>query len=113
MVIGILQFVSHRLNKKKESKSAKNVEVMTPHSPDLSLCDLFLFPNNNTKMGGERFLSPEAVERFRSLFSEISASKWTKCFANWFECMQKCNDIDILMSKAKTKTIKLSRFLFY
>jgi len=42
----------------------------------------------------ERFESPEvAVETFRTLISEITASEWKKCFEKWFEPMQKCIDL--------------------
>ncbi|EZA54943.1 Histone-lysine N-methyltransferase SETMAR [Ooceraea biroi] len=65
-----------------------------PYSPDLSPNDFFLFPNIKYKMRGERFVSPEtAVEAFRTLFSEVTASEWKKCFENWFERMQKCIDL--------------------
>ncbi|KAG5338939.1 SETMR methyltransferase, partial [Acromyrmex heyeri] len=76
--------------------SSKNFELMIhcPYSPDLSLNDFFLFPNIKKKMRGERFESPEAaVETFRTLISEITASEWKKCFENWFERMQKCIDL--------------------
>ncbi|KAG5345851.1 SETMR methyltransferase, partial [Acromyrmex heyeri] len=76
--------------------SNKNVELMIhcPYSPDLSPNDFFLFPNIKKKMRGERFESPEAaVETFRTLISEVTASEWKKCFENWFERMQKCIDL--------------------
>ncbi|KAG5328520.1 SETMR methyltransferase, partial [Acromyrmex charruanus] len=76
--------------------SSKNVELMThcPYSPDLSPNDFFLFPNIKKKMRGERFELPEAaVETFRTLISEVTASEWKKCFENWFERMQKCIDL--------------------
>ncbi|KAG5315042.1 SETMR methyltransferase, partial [Pseudoatta argentina] len=71
-------------------------ELMThcPYSPDLSSNDFFLFPNIKKKMRGERFKSPEAaVEAFRTLISEVTASEWKKCFENWFERKQKCIDL--------------------
>ena len=65
-----------------------------PYSPDLSPNYFFLFPNIKKKMGGERFESPEAaVETFRTLISEVTASEWKKCFENQFEHMQKCIDL--------------------
>ncbi|EZA47878.1 Histone-lysine N-methyltransferase SETMAR [Ooceraea biroi] len=76
--------------------SSKNVELMAHclYSPDLSPNDFFLLPNIKHKMRGERFVSPEAaVEAFRTLVSEITASEWKKCFENWFEHMQKCIDL--------------------
>ena len=75
--------------------SSKNVELMThcPYASDLSN-DFFLFPNIKKKMHGERFESPEAaVETFRTLISEVTASEWKKCFENWFERMQKYIDL--------------------
>ena len=44
-------------------------------------------------MRSERFDSPEVVETFRTLISEVTASEWKKCFENWFERMQKCIDL--------------------
>ncbi|KAG5320945.1 SETMR methyltransferase, partial [Acromyrmex heyeri] len=74
----------------------KNVELMTHclYSPDLSPNDFFLFPNIKKKMRGERFESPEAaVETFRTLISEVTASEWKKCLEICFERMQKCIDL--------------------
>ena len=71
--------------------SSNNVELMThcPYSPDLSPNDFFLFPNFKNKIRGERFESPEAVETFLILISEITVLEWKKCFENWFKRMQK------------------------
>ena len=46
------------------------------YSPDLSPNDFFLFSNIKNKMRGERFESPEAVETFRTLISEVRALEW-------------------------------------
>ncbi|KAG5320514.1 SETMR methyltransferase, partial [Pseudoatta argentina] len=76
--------------------SSKNVELMIhcPYSPDLSPNDFFLFPNIKKKMRDERFeLSEAAVEIFRTLISEVTASEWKKCFENWFQRTQKCIDL--------------------
>ncbi|KAG5347244.1 SETMR methyltransferase, partial [Acromyrmex charruanus] len=72
--------------------SSKNVELMThcPYSPDLSPNDFFLFPNIKKKMRGESLEA--AVETFRTLISEVTASE-KKCFENWFEHMQKYIDL--------------------
>ncbi|KAG5308729.1 MOS1T transposase, partial [Pseudoatta argentina] len=59
---------------------SKNVELMThcPYSPDLSPNDFLLFPNIK-KMCDEQFESPEAaVETFRTLISEVTASGYRK-----------------------------------
>ena len=60
--------------------SSKNIELMTrPYLPDLLLNDFFLFPNFKKKMRGERFESLQAaVETFRTLISEVTASEWKK-----------------------------------
>ena len=73
--------------------SNKNVELMThcPYSPDLSPNDFFLFPNIKKKMRGEWFESPEAaVETFRTLIFEVTASEWKN--ASKIRSMQKCID---------------------
>lgn len=76
---------------------------MTTHclySSDLSSNDFFLSPNIKHKMRGECFISPEAaVETFQTLVSEITASKWKKCFENWFKRMQKCIDFKDKLEK--------------
>ncbi|EFN80125.1 hypothetical protein EAI_09040, partial [Harpegnathos saltator] len=63
--------------------SSKNVELMThcPYSLDLSPNDFFLFPNIRCMV--MQFVSLEvAVEAFRTLISEVTASEWKKCFEN-------------------------------
>ena len=35
----------------------------------------------------------DAVEAAKQLILKVSSSEWKKCFENWFECMEKCENL--------------------
>ena len=66
---------------------AKNNTVLLsqpPYSPDLALCDFFLFPILKRPMKGRRFATIEEIktESLREL-KDIPKSAYQKCFEDW------------------------------
>jgi [histone H3]-lysine36 N-dimethyltransferase SETMAR len=88
---------SHTARRTTEFLEAHNVEILDhpPYSPDLSPNDFFTFPRIKKQLRGKRFQTPEqAVEAYKIAISSTPTSDWNYCFAQWFERMQKCINVN-------------------
>ena len=76
------------------------VKLMThpAYSPDLALCDIFLFPNVKNCMRGHQFPSPEdAVAAYNEELSAMSENEWRGCFQKWLQRMQQCIQLNSIV----------------
>lgn len=64
-----------------------------PYSPDLAMCDFWLFFNLKNNLRGRRFTSEEEIDvTIRDYFNSISANEWRDAFRLWKIRLQKCID---------------------
>jgi len=62
-----------------------------PYSPDLALCDFFLFPQLKKTTKGRRFDDIEEVQaNVMRQMAAITKSDFQRCFRQWQECWNKC-----------------------
>lgn len=73
---------------------AKNQMTVLPHppySPDLALCDFFLFPKLKSVLKGRRFQSVDDIKANSSqTLKDISKEAIQDCFAKWKHRWEKC-----------------------
>ena len=73
--------------------AANDVLLVThpPYSPDLALCDWFLFPSVKRQLKGKQFQNAEDARAFiEGVILGIPKSTWSGVIDNWFERMVKC-----------------------
>ena len=64
-----------------------------PYSPDLALCDFFVFPVVKSKLCGMRLNTPDlAVHAVLEHIEATPQLEWASMFQRWFHRMQKCID---------------------
>jgi len=62
-----------------------------PHSPDLALCDFFLFPRLKKVLKGHRFEATEDIKRnLTKTPVSITEEELAKCFQPWQKCWAMC-----------------------
>ena len=62
-----------------------------PHSPDLTPCDLFLFPTLKKVLKGHLFVSTEDIKwNSTNTLLDIPKEEFAKCFQQWQKCWAKC-----------------------
>ena len=73
---------------------AQDHRVGTPTmSPDLALCDFFLFPKIKSALKGTRFELVDAVKaKERELMDKLSEDDLQHCFQQWKIRMEQCRD---------------------
>jgi len=72
-----------------------NITVLDhpPYSPDLALCDFFLFPKIKSALKGTRFKSIDAVKvKAMELMNKLSEDNLQHCFKHWKICRERCRD---------------------
>ena len=73
--------------------TANDVQLVThpPYSPDLGLCDWFLFPSAKRQLKGKQFQNAEDARAFfEGIILDIFQSMWSGVMDSWFERMVKC-----------------------
>ena len=73
--------------------AAHDVQLVThpPYSPDLALCDWFLFPSVKKQLKGKQFQNAEDARAFfEGVIFGIPQSTWSGVIDSWFERMVKC-----------------------
>jgi len=62
-----------------------------PYSPDLALCDFWLFPKVKMTMNGKHFESIQDVEAATTVqLKTLMKEDFQNCFRNWQERWDKC-----------------------
>ena len=62
-----------------------------PYSPDLALCDFFLFPRLKKVLKGHRFEATEDIKgNSTKTLLDILKDEFAKCFQQWQQCWVKC-----------------------
>ncbi|XP_073953007.1 histone-lysine N-methyltransferase SETMAR-like [Choristoneura fumiferana] len=75
---------SHTARRTIDYLVTSDVELLghPPHSPDLALCDFYLFPKIKEKLRGKLFMNTEeAVGAFQKAVEETPKDEWAKCFS--------------------------------
>ncbi len=63
----------------------------TTYSPDLTICDFFLFPTFESDLKGRRFESPQpAFEAAASAFKNLTQNEFQRIFGEWQRRWAKC-----------------------
>ena len=73
--------------------TANDAQLVThpPYSPDLALCDCFLFPSVKRQMKGKQLLNAEDARAFfEGVILDIPQSTWSGALDSWFDRMVKC-----------------------
>ena len=66
-----------------------------PYSPDLALCDFFLFPRLKKVLKGHRFEATEDIKRNSTkTLLDIPKEEFAKCFQQWQKCWAKSVDAE-------------------
>lgn len=71
----------------------KNIKVIEhpPYSPDLAMCDFWLFFGLKRNFRGRRFSSEEEIDaEVHAYFESIPKEDWLRAFKQWKERMVKC-----------------------
>ena len=77
----------------REFLAKNNVVVLEqpPYSPDLALCDFFLFPKLKEVMKGTRFQDSEAIKTAVTIeFRAILKESFQECVKAWQRRYEKC-----------------------
>jgi len=62
-----------------------------PYSPDLGLCDLWLFPKLKNVLKGQRFADLSDIQcNMKTLLLGIPENDFQDCFRQWHHCLSKC-----------------------
>jgi len=62
-----------------------------PYSPDLALCDFWLFPKLINALKGQRFACCSDIQRnVKMLVRGIPENNFQECFWQWHHCFTKC-----------------------
>ena len=65
------------------------------YSPDLALCDFYLFPKVKSALIGTRFESVEDVKKKAArLLKDLTEQDFQHCFQQWKIRMERCRDRD-------------------
>ena len=83
----------HTLLLVRQFLSNKNIMVCPhpPYSPDLALCDFWLFPKVKMTMNGKHFESIQDVEAATTVqLKTLMKEDFQNCFRNWQERWDKC-----------------------
>ena len=68
--------------------------TVVPHpsySPDLALCDFFLFPKLKTKLKGRRFQMLEEIQaESQAVLNMLRENDFQECFKNWQRRWDRC-----------------------
>lgn len=86
---------SHTARKTLDFLKANGVKVIEhpPYSPDLAMCDFWLFFRLKKHLRGRRFLSEDEIEdAINEYFDSISENEWRSAFEEWKVRLQKCID---------------------
>ncbi|GFW24570.1 histone-lysine N-methyltransferase SETMAR [Trichonephila clavipes] len=86
---------SHSAGLTAESLKQKQIKVREypPYSPDLDMCDFWLFIHLKKNLRGRRFHSAEDIDvTINALFSSIPRNEWFQAFNLWKIRIQKYID---------------------
>ena len=86
---------SHKAGLTVEFLKQKKIKVIEhpPYSPDLAMCDFWLFFNLKKNLRGRRFHSEEEIDvAINAFFSSIPRNEWLEAFNLWKIRLQKCID---------------------
>lgn len=86
---------SHTAGLTVEFLKQKQIKVIEhpPYSPDLAMCDFWLFFNLKKNLRGRRFHSEEEIDvAINAFFSSIPRNEWLEAFNLWKIRLQKCID---------------------
>jgi len=84
---------AHRAVTTNEFLAKHNILLLPqpPYSPELALCDFFLFPQLKKKMKGRRFDYAEDIQANATRqLGAITKSDYQRCFHQWQERWNKC-----------------------
>ena len=88
---------AHTTAKTLDFLTTSGVQLAThpAYSPDLTLCDHFLFRKAKEELQRRRFQTPDnAIVVYQDVFQTLSKEDYNIAFQNWFTRMQKCIDAD-------------------
>jgi len=77
----------------KQFLANKNITVLEypPYSPDLALCDIYLFPKIKSVLKGTLCVSVENVKaKTAEILSSLTEHELRNCFEHWQHSMQLC-----------------------
>ena len=84
---------SHKFEVVKSFLASEKVKVLNhPHySPDLSPCDLFLFPRLKNMLSGNKYTSRSALgSAVYQCLQQIPKKDYLRAFRDWVKRLQKC-----------------------
>lgn len=87
---------SHTARLTVEFLEQKHIKVIEhpPYSPDLAMCDFWLFFNLKKNLRGRRFHSEDEIdEAIKAYFASIPRNGWLEAFKLWKIRLQKCIDV--------------------
>lgn len=87
---------SHTAKKTVEYLQTHGVQVVEhpPYSPDLAMCDFWLFFKLKKHLRGRRFLTEEEIhEAIMDFFDSLTENDWRGAFEEWKVRLQKCIDV--------------------
>ncbi|GFS62435.1 histone-lysine N-methyltransferase SETMAR [Trichonephila clavipes] len=86
---------SHTAGLTVEFLKQKQIKVIEhpPYSPDLAMCDFWLFFNLKKNLRERRFHSEEEIDvAVNAFFLSIPRNEWFQAFNLWKFHLQKCDD---------------------
>jgi histone-lysine N-methyltransferase SETMAR len=73
------------------TKNSMTQLLHPPYSPDLTLCDFFLFPQMKKVLKGKRFADVEEVKKkMMEVLKGITLKEFHNCFEKWKTCLDWC-----------------------
>ena len=83
---------SHKCEVVKSFLACEKVEVLNhpPYSPDLSLCDFFLFPRLKKMLSGNKYTSRSSHGSDIYQYQQIPKEDYLSAFRDWVKRLRKC-----------------------
>ena len=84
---------SHKCEVVKYFLASEKVKVLKhpPYSPDLSPCDLFLFPRLKKMLSGNKYASRSSLDSaIYQCLQQIPKENYLSAFRDWVKRLQKC-----------------------
>ena len=83
--------VKSTVNHNEQTKNSNHVVPQPPYSPDLALCDFWLFSKLKRPLGGHRYDSNEEIKvESKKVLKAIPEIDFKNCFEDWKKRWHKC-----------------------
>jgi hypothetical protein len=76
------------------AKHSTAVFQQPPHSPQLALCDFFLFPRVKKVLKGHSFEATEDIKQNSTTLLDMAKEDFAKCFQLWQKHWAKCVTVE-------------------